>query len=816
MNQNSDNHSCFHCGLAVPTGSHWSVVIDGVQQPMCCPGCEAVAQAIVDNKLEAYYRQRTAKAPSGRDLVPDELQSLSLYDLAEVQQSFVKPVGSMMEASLILEGIQCAACIWLNENHIRRLPGVISANINYATHRARVQWDPQRIKLSDILGAIQHIGYRAHPYDPDKQQLLLEQERKTYIKRLGLAGVLGMQVMVLAVAMYLGDWSGMEQGFRNFFTWISLLLTLPILLYSAHPFFLGAFRDLSRLHAGMDVPVSIGILLAFSGSAWSTWNGSGHVYYDSVAMFVFFLLTARYFEMVARKKSAETTETLIEAQPAMARRFNAETGGEEWISQASIRVGNLLRVRPGESLAADGRITDGRSSVDESLLTGEHEPLVREVGDEVIAGSINIDSPIIFKVTCTGDQTVLASIQQMMEQAQAAKPPIAQLADRAAGWFVSIVLLFAVAVATWWLYHDPARWLAVTVSVLVVTCPCALSLATPTALTAATGALTRLGVIPATANAIERLAHADTMVFDKTGTLTVGRPVLVNTWTVDDVDAGYALTVAMALEQHSEHPVAHALRRNGIATSITARNIEQITAAGVRGEIKGESYFIGHLDFISRHCPGAALAAEKLLPPGCNGTLIYLSDSKRLLAAFELDDTLRADAEAAINLLRSSSLDMLLLSGDHARSVRRVAETLGIADFYAGQTPGDKLEKIRQLQRAGASVAMVGDGINDAPVLAAADVSLAMGSGAQLATSKADFVLINDRLTALATAKQLTQKTLRIVRQNISWAILYNMVALPLAAAGWIAPWAAAIGMSASSLLVVANALRLTRPDGND
>lgn len=816
MTPNPEHAQCFHCGLDVPPGSDWKVVIDDTRQPMCCPGCQAVAQAIVDNKLEAYYRQRTASAPSGRDLVPTELQALDLYDLAEVQQSFVKPVGSTMEASLILEGIQCAACIWLNENHLRRLPGVIAANINYATHRARVRWDPRQIKLSDILAAIQYIGYKAHPYDPDKQQRLLEQERKTYLKRLGLAGVLGMQVMVLAVAMYLGDWSGMEQDFRTFFTWVSLILTLPILFYSAQPFFTGAFRDLSRFHAGMDVPVSVGMLLAFSGSVWSTWSGSGHVYFDSVAMFVFFLLTARYFEMVARKKSAETTEALVQARPAMARRYNPATGGEEWISQASIRVGDRLRARPGESLAADGRITEGRSSVDESLLTGEHEPIAREIGDEVIAGSINIDSPIIFEVTATGEQTVLSSIQQMMEQAQAAKPPIAQLADRAASWFVSIVLILASSVAAWWIMNDPSRWLAVTVSVLVVTCPCALSLATPTALTAAIGSLTRLGAIPATANAIERLARAEILIFDKTGTLTVGHPLVVNTWIADGFESGHAVAIAKALERHSQHPVANALRNVDATDSLQATNVEQVTAAGIRGEIDGRSYFIGNPGFVSGHCSGCDSVPHVFSDSSHSGSLIYLADHERLIAVFELDDSLRNDAKTAIEHLRNRGLRIVLLSGDHPRSVTRVAETLGIGEYAAEQTPGDKLDRIRKLQQTGIAVAMIGDGINDAPVLAAADVSLAMGSGAQLAASKADFVLINDRLRVLSDARQLSTRTLRIVGQNISWAILYNMVALPIAAAGWIAPWAAALGMSASSLLVVANALRLTRTSRNN
>jgi Cu2+-exporting ATPase len=812
MKNSADIDSCFHCGLPVPAGSDWHVVIDGVERPMCCPGCQAVAQAIVDNGLETYYRQRTEKAETGNVATQGALDALALFDKPEVQKSFVRNRDNLREAALILEGIHCAACIWLNEQYLQQLNGVQSVNINYTTHRATITWDDTVIHLSDILQAIQSIGYHAHPYDPSRQQFLLEKEKRDYLKRLGLSGVLGMQVMILAVAMYVGDWSGMEAGYRKFFTWLSLLLTLPILGYSAMPFLKGAWRDLRRRHAGMDVPVSLGIMLAFLGSAYHTLIGSGHVYYDSVSMFIFFLLSARYLEMQARKHSAESSESLTQSVPVMARLINPDNASEDWVAAASLKTGDRIRIRPGEAVATDGRLVDVATSVDESLLTGESTPVDKHPGDEVIGGSVNIGSPITVEVTHTGEDTVLSNILRLVELAQRGRPAISQLADRIAGWFVSAILLLALATALYWYFHNPAAWLSITVSVLVVTCPCALSLATPTALTAATGVLTRNGLVPSNPIALEKIAHVSTVLFDKTGTLTHGQPDIVQTICHSTIDENEALRLAALLERDSVHPIAKAFHRKSFPGSqVVVNQLEHVVAGGICGLIDGRRFCIGNHDFLQDQVPTLRHEPEPRAETTGSNTVVHLADDKQIIASFILQDRLRVDADTAIQELHDLGLTTAIVSGDRPENVNNIGGDLGIDKINAGLSPEGKLEYIRDLQQRGDLVLMVGDGINDAPVLAAADVSVAMGAGTQIAISKADYILMNDQLPTVVKALRLTRKTLRIIRQNLGWAVIYNILAIPAAAVGLVPPWLAALGMSASSLIVVLNALRLTR-----
>ena len=812
MKNTANTDFCFHCGLPVPTGSDWRVTIDGVEQPMCCPGCKAVAQAIVDNGLEAYYRQRTEKAETGSVSTQGALNALALFDKPEVQKSFVRNRDNLREAALILEGIHCAACIWLNERYLQQLNGVQSVNINYTTHRATVTWDDTVIHLSDILQAIQSIGYHAHPYDPSRQQYLLEKEKRDYLKRLGLSGVLGMQVMILAVAMYVGDWSGMEANYRKFFTWLSLLLTLPILGYSAMPFLKGAWRDLRRRHAGMDVPVSLGIMLAFLGSTYHTLIGSGHVYYDSVSMFVFFLLSARYLEMQARKHSAESSEALTQSVPVMARLVSPDDASEDWVAAASLKIGDRIRIRPGESVATDGRLIDAATSMDESLLSGESTPVDKRPGDEVVGGSVNIGSPVTIEVTHTGEDTVLSNILRLVDLAQRGRPAISQLADRIAGWFVSAILLLAFATAIYWYQHDPSSWLSITVAVLVVTCPCALSLATPTALTAATGVLTRNGMVPSNPIALEKIAHVSAVLFDKTGTLTHGQPDIVQTICHSTIDENEVLRLAALLERDSAHPIAKAFQRKlfpGMQTVVS--DLEHIVAGGICGLIDDRRFCIGNYDFLRNQVPMLQQEPEPRVETSGSNTLVHLADDRQVVASFVLQDRVREGANATIHQLHDLGITTAIVSGDHAENVAHIGDNLGIDEVNAGLSPEGKLEYIRQRQQRGDLVLMVGDGINDAPVLAAADVSVAMGAGTQIAISKADYILMNDQLPTVVKALQLTRKTLRIIRQNLTWAIMYNVLAIPAAAAGLVPPWLAALGMSASSLIVVVNALRLTR-----
>ncbi len=800
----NDATSCFHCGLPVPPGSAYHVEIDGIRREMCCPGCEAVARAIVDNGLTDFYRYRTGTARTPEQLVPEALQQIRLYDRPELQKGFVRESGEhVREAALILEGIVCAACVWLNERHVTALPGVIDFSVNYSTHRARLVWDDSKIHLSEILEAIAAIGYLAHPFDPGRQEQLQKQEKKRYLRRMAVAGLGAMQVMMLAVAMYAGAADGMDQGLRNFMRWISLVLATPVVVYSAAPFFSSAWRDLRHRRAGMDVPVSFAIGAAYVASAWATVSGQGEVYFDSVTMFTFFLLTGRYLEMGARHRAGRAAEELMRLLPATATRIG-DDGGHEVVPVTDLSPGDRVLVRPGEPVPADGHVVSGSSSVDESLLTGESLPLRRSPGDSLTGGTVNVESPLEMVVDRVGEDTVLSSIMRLLDRAQAEKPRLAMLADRIAGWFVLSLLLVAVGVFAWWSQQRPADAFWITLSVLVVTCPCALSLATPAAMTAATGALTRLGLLTTRGHALETLARCTDIVFDKTGTLTEGRLSLVAVHCLDELPETECLALAAALEAQSEHPVAVALQQATGESRLRAEDVRAIPGLGVEGVVDGRRYRIGRFDFAARGLP---------MPDVDTGSdsIVALADEQRLLALFCLRDTLREGAVEAVSGLRRLGVSVHLFSGDHRDRVAHVAAELGIEDAVGEMMPDDKLAALKSLQAEGRIVAMVGDGVNDAPVLAAAQVSIAMGSGTQLAQASADMVLLSSDPGHLVDGVRMARRTRRIIRENLIWALLYNVVALPLAATGHIAPWMAALGMSASSLIVVINALRLTR-----
>lgn len=807
--------ACYHCGAPVSEGLDLSVDIAGKPRPMCCPGCEAVARAIIDAGLEDYYRFRTEAARTAAAPVPAFLREARAYDNPEVQRSFVRARGGdVREASLILEGVTCPACIWLNERHLRSLPGVLEAQANYSTRRARVSWDNARVRLSEILEAVHRIGYRAHPYDPARREQLLEQERRTHLRRLGVAGVLGMQVMMLAFALYFGAFSGMETQYRTLLHWISLLFAAPVVVYCARPFFSGALRDLALRRTGMDVPVSLGIGLAFAASAWNTVTGTGEVYFDSVVMFVFLLLGARYLEFAARRRSLQAAETLVSPAPRMAVRLSGEgpAAREESIAVAELRAGDRVLVRPGETVPADGCVLEGRSSVDEALLTGESRPVPRGTGDVLIGGSVNIESPLIVRVERVGRDTVLSRMLELAERAQMEKLPIARLADRAASVFVAAVLLLAAGVAVYWWRTDPDAWVAITVAVLVVTCPCALSLAMPTAVSAGIDALTRGGLIVTRARALEGLARATHFVFDKTGTLTSGELRVAQTRTYTPMDADGCLRIAAALARRSEHPVARAIAAGGGSSDDpAAEDVASVPGGGLRGRVEGRAWYLGTARFIHGQTglePGAAGIAEL---DESGDTVVLLADQEQVRCTFHLADAPRPGARALVDALVRDGREVLLLSGDRDAVVRRIGDASGITQVHAGLRPEEKLAHVKVIQARGGVVVAVGDGVNDAPLLAGADVSVAMASGADLTRARADVILLSGRLADLRAGVRLAAKASRIVRQNLAWAVAYNLVALSAAATGYVAPWLAAIGMSASSLLVVTNASRLAR-----
>ncbi|MDO6461445.1 heavy metal translocating P-type ATPase [Granulosicoccaceae sp. 1_MG-2023] len=812
--------TCFHCGQPVPDDVHLSTDILGEPREMCCAGCQAVAEAIVGAGQEAYYRHRTGFAERADELVPDFLLELQVYDNPEIQKSFVAAgEGDTREASLLLEGITCAACIWLNERHLNNLDGVLSVQINYATHRARVVWDNSRIRLSDILAAIRMIGYQAHPYDPQQQHNLLQKERKLALRRIGLAGVVGMQIMTLAVATYLGDWLGIEERWRHLFNWFALILVLPVLFYSARPFYSAALSNLRTRRLGMDVPVALGLTIAFAGSVYATVTGRGHVYYDSIAMFVFFLSTARFFEFRSREHSADVNERLTRMTPATARRLSGDQGASETVPVAELCVGDRLLVRSGEVIPVDGVVEEGESAVDESLLTGESVPRSCGAGDELIGGSLNSGSPLTLRVTRIGEDTVLSHMIRLMERAQGEKPAVALTADRIAAWFVLGILSIATLAGLGWYWSGTGDWLAVVVSLLVVTCPCALSLATPTAITSATSALVSAGMLVTRGHALETLSRVTDVCLDKTGTLTDGELVLQQTEVRAAADAAQALQLVAAVESVSEHPLGRALvsAAEAAAGGAGPRPVTQarnFPGRGVSGVVDGRRLFAGTVAFVEEQA-GLSVPAQDLAALEDSGlSLVVLADEQAVLAYFLLGDDLRPSAAGLVSALHGGGVKTHLLTGDAASPAQRVAAAVGISDVHSRLRPEQKLAFIREREAAGAVVAMIGDGLNDSPVLAGAAVSVAMGSAAQLSKFNADVVLTSNSLDVLRRGFAQARRTAAVIRQNLSWALLYNVIAIPAAAAGFVAPWMAAIGMSLSSLLVVLNSRRLRQlPD---
>lgn len=808
--------ACYHCGLPVTEPGRWRARILGAQRDLCCAGCEAVASTIVAGGFEQYYETREAMAstPLPKALAPSTsaLAPAALYDDPAAQRQFAAAGDGFLEATLILDRIRCAACLWLNERTLREVPGVLRADINYATHRAQVAWDPRRTKLSAIIEAIRAIGYDAWPFDPQRQTALDRDTRRAALWRLFVAGFGAMQVMMYAFPAYVDEGAGdLSGGDASLMRWASLVLTIPVLLFSCGPFFSGAWRELSRLRPGMDTPVAIGIAAGFLASTWATVTGQGEVYFDSIAMLVFLLLGARYLELAARQRATTALDRLARWQPSAALRLAdaADAGSAESVPAHALVAGDLVLVPAGERVPADGTVERGASSADESLLTGEPLPLAKGPGSELVAGTLNLEQPLVMRVTRAGAQTRAAAIARLVERGSAAKPQLVEAADRIAHALTWVVLAVAAVAGL----DSGDSWIAI--AVLVATCPCALALAAPVALANTAARLLGRGVALTRSSALETLAKATDVVLDKTGTLTAGRFAIARLQLLGRAGEGRCRALAAALEASSRHPLARAFLEDGSAPAARVPVEEPVNfpGHGVEAIAGGRRVRIGTEAFCAELAGALPASARALSLHDAALTPVFLADDGGWLAVFQLEDTPRPEAGEVVAAFCDAGLRVHLLSGDHPAAVGSLAGRLGIADWTGGASPQDKYVYVEALQRAGRTVVMVGDGLNDAPVLARADASIAMGSGADAAQAQADCVLLAQdgeaRLAAAAECFGLARRAMRIVKQNFGWALAYNAIALPLAALGWIGPWEAAIGMAASSFIVVLNAMRV-------
>lgn len=794
----SSTERCFHCHQPVPRGLNLSVEIDGDDKPMCCYGCQSVADTIVSQGLIHFYKFREIDEEGvPQALVPEELSSLNeqvkAYDDPDIQREFVRS-GEVNEVTLAVEGMTCAACAWLIERQLMGLSGIQQVVVNASTDRVNVKWHPEALKLSDILAGIHQVGYKALPFQQADLEQSFEKTRRSYIMRLGVAGLASMQTMMVAFGLYYDDIDDMH---RLYFWWVSLLFTAPVIVYSCQPFFANAIRALRARTVNMDVPVSLAMILAFVASFYATIFDTGEVYYECVSMFAFLLLAGRYLELLAKHRAVANAANLMKLIPAFAERRN----GDEWqrVMVKYLQMGDEIRVKPGEPIPVDGELVSTQAWCDESLLTGESRPVAKHEKDSLYAGSMNQQSPLVMKVQSTHQDTLLAGIVSLQDTAMQQKPRFARLADIVGRYFVFGTLIVSSLTFFSWMLLSPADAFWVTLAVLVATCPCALALAAPTAMSGAINRLNRNGVLVKNAAILEILPKINTLCLDKTGTLTQGRFSLIQSWFRETDNEQLYCAIARSLEQYSEHPLARPFQQLAVK-EVNLENVDNQPGHGLSGFYQEQDYRVGSLAYVQQWHPDA-----KSPVPHAN---VFLSDRSGILAAWQVDDELRPDALDMVNWFKKQGFRLVMLTGDHQDRASNMAEKLGIKDVRSGLQPKEKMENLRQLQKDGA-VMMVGDGINDAPVLAQADASVTFASGTDLAQAGSDVVILNGRLHALQGLLRTGTLTRAIIRQNFAWALGYNAVILPLAVTGHVGPLWAMVGMSISSLIVVSNSLRL-------
>ncbi len=792
---------CYHCGLAIDSNVDLTVTINEQVQTMCCLGCQGVAQSIIDNGLENYYSYRTEKGAQATELIPQELTELLSYDIDEIQQEFVEQMsGAQKSVILTVENVTCAACAWLIEKQLVTLPGLIQCNVNTTTARLSVTWVDNELKLSKILLQVAKVGYKAYPFQPDAAEENELATANAYLRKLVVAGLATMQVMMFAMANYFDVLGTLSDGLADYFRWVSFIIVLPVVFYCSQPFYANAISAILAKRLNMDVSVSLAIILSFIASVIATVNDTGEVYFESISMFAFFLLTGRFIEQRAKKKAAQTSSNILKLIPATAQVISE--GTQRTVPAKTLSIGDIILVKPGQIIPADGIIVEGNSNTNEAILTGESLAVIKEIGDNVYASTENIDSPLTIEVSCNSHDRLISQIIRLQEQSSNNRPKLATLADSIAQYVVIGIISLSLLTYVGWtlLGADDAFWIAI--AVLIATCPCALSLATPSAYTCANATMTANGLLVKSANAFDILAKITHVCFDKTGTLTSG------VFKVSHVDSALPtseiLALCATLESSSNHPIASAFT-DYQDPSYQLSDCQASSGGGIEGMINGHHYQLGSKNYTLGLTDTVVSTAQS-----DQQVTIYLSCKQQLLATIYLVDSIRTHSKSLIDFLTRLNIDTTILTGDASNHGDYVMAQLNTTYLVKGQSPADKLDYLMSLQQ-GEIVAMFGDGVNDAPVLAGAHISFAMGSGSDIAKSSADIVLLHDDLTKVSAGIKLSLKVNRIIKQNFCWAIGYNLLAVPFAIAGMLPPYLAALGMSLSSVVVITNSLRLLK-----
>jgi len=784
--------SCYHCQEPVTEG-HWWVDVSGESEPVCCPGCQAAVQMIQGLSLEQFYHFRESCGVEDSGIKPLNQKLLLQSLLAEA----VTQHGDVGHLTVVIPDIRCAACVWLLEEGVSQQSGVQKCHVSLSDKRLHAQFDSSA-SAAEILNFIYRLGYRMVADTPGEIEALVKSERRRLLSRIGVAGIGMAQVMMYAFAVYFSG-GEIDLAYSELMRWAALFVATPVALYSATPFYLAAIADLRRKMLGMDVPVSLAIMTAYCLSLVNTVNGVGEVYFDSVTMFTFFLLFGRYLESEAQESFLLSGNLAGQTLPRVARRRQNKI--EESVPIVELAQGNLLVVLPGETIPVDGVVRSGLTSVSEVAFSGETLPVLKQNGSRVLAGSRNLESDITVEMDTAPEDFLLQQISDLHREASAHKPRFSILADRVARYFVIVVLSLAGLSYLFWSLMGNSEAMVIGLTVLVVSCPCALSLATPVAYSFAMSTLRKQGVLVRDGGFLERLATIDQLIFDKTGTLTEGELDLVGVRLEGSVALVEALNIAAALEKDSRHPVASAF---AMPTPYIVEDYESDIGKGVSGSVSGKDYRLGE--------PGWASAGLCERPSADGHWLLLYAEGP--IAWFHVEDKMRSDAAEVTRQLMASGFHTALFTGDRGSSVEELMERWQMPEVKVAMTPADKLAGVEAYQEAGHQVMMIGDGVNDAAAMGRADVSLAVSPADYFVHNAADATLLSNHLSALPRLLKFGEQVTMVIRQNVTWAIVYNMTAIPLAVAGLLAPWMAALGMSLSSLLVILNARRLHRMTG--
>lgn len=785
--------------------------MEGAERNFCCLGCQSVCAAIFDAGLQSYY-QRT---PEGILLAPppEPPKDIEIYDFDEVQQEFITSSGDLRDIHLLVEGIHCAACVWLIERALYKESGVLSANVNLAAKRVHLRWDSQRNKLSSLIRALTKIGYSAVPYDPENAEGVIKKANRSMLFRLFFAGFAMMNLIWISIALY----SGANKGeFREFFHWMGFALATPTLLYAGYPFYRGAIGGLRARQLTMDLPIAIGLSVTYAYSTYITMTGSklGEVYFDTVTNLIFVILIGRYLEGMFRHQALSSTKRLMELQPRVA---TVILDGKEQITPTrGVKLGDHVMIKPGYKVPVDGIVLEGKSAVDESMLSGESIPVDKSVGAKVFAGTVNTNGALVVEVNSTLQNTTLSKIIRLVEEAQSSKAPIQRLADSIVPWFVLVTVICATLTFFIWNSTNFEIALMAATSVLIITCPCALGMATPMSIAVASGLGAKYGILVKNGLVLETLSKVNHFVFDKTGTLTEGKMSVAQVHTVSDLSAADILCVAASAERYSEHSAAKAILAEAETHKLkyrmaTVLGFESTAGLGVQAKVNSQMVLLGSAEWLARS--GIPLNEELKFQALDMETqamsCVYCAFNNVHVAVIALADKLRDDAQQLVNELREAGIGMTMLSGDRKTVAEAIARQLGGMEVIAEVLPQDKDQVIQRLQQAGKVVAMVGDGINDAPALIRADVGIALGSGTDVSVESADIVLMHNGLDKVRLATMLSRRTLRTIKQNIGLSFIYNAIMVPLAMMAKVNPLLAAITMPISSLVVIGNAARI-------